>query len=95
MNIVDFIPTGKENRISFVALQEKAGIKEPRELRRLIEKARQKGEPICNDGNGYYHAEYREELDHSIKRMNSRISKQIATKKGLEKAREGLPSVQV
>lgn len=93
MNIIDFIPTGKENRISFEALRGAMGIKDPRRLRGLIEKARQNGEPICNDGNGYYRAEHQEELDRSIKRMGSRISKQIATKKGLEKAREGLPSV--
>ena len=93
MSITDFIPTGKENRISFEALRQAAGFKDPAKLRKVIEKARKEGEPICNDGNGYYRAEFKEDLDRSIKRMGSRISKQIATKKGLEKAREGLPSV--
>ena len=95
MNIIDFIPTGKENRISFAALKEAVGFGDPARLRKAIEKARQEGAPICNDGDGYYLAEFREDLDHSIRRMGSRISKQIATKKGLEKAKEGLPSVRM
>lgn len=93
MNISDFIPTGKENRISFEALRAAAGIKDAGQLRHVIERARKNGAPICNDGDGYYRAEFREDLDRSIRRMGSRISKQIATKRALEKAQEGLPSV--
>lgn len=86
MNIVDFIPTGKENRIALQSLQCATGIRDQAELRRAIHKARCNGEPICNDGNGYFMAEHPEEMMRSIKRMGSRISKQIAAKRGMEKA---------
>lgn len=87
MNVIDFIPTGKENRISFRLLQEATALHSQAELRRAINRARRGGEPICNDGDGYYRAENPGDLDRSIKRYNSRISKQIAAKKGLEKAK--------
>ena len=93
MNIIDFIPTGKENRIALKSLQGATGITDPAELRRAIHKARCSGEPICNDGNGYYLAECSEDLNHSIRRMNSRISKQIAAREGMKKAARKLEAM--
>ena len=86
MNILSYIPTGKVNRISTAVLQDLTGIKDPAELRREIAAARKRGEPICSDGDGYYIAETPEDIERSIRRYNSRISKEIAAKKGLEKA---------
>ena len=86
MNILNFIPTGKENRLTTSALLSATGIKDSAELRREIATARKRGAPICNDGTGYYLAEHPEDLERSIRRMGSRISKQIAAKKGMEKA---------
>lgn len=86
MNIMDFIPTGKENRISFRELKVRSGISDDAAVRKEIRKARDRYEPICNDGNGYYIAEKPEDMMHSIRRMGSRISKNIATKKNMEKA---------
>lgn len=88
MNITTFIPTGKENRISFKELKACSGISDDAAVRRALRIARNNGELICNDGNGYYMAEKPEDLDRSIKRYNSRISKHIATKKSLEKAKQ-------
>ena len=86
MDILNFIPTGKANRLTTAALMNEAGINDSAELRREIAAARKRGEPICNDGDGYYIAECSEDLERSIRRMGSRISKQIAAKKGMEKA---------
>lgn len=86
VNVLDFIPTGKENRLTTRELLHTSGIKDPAELRREIAAARKKGIPICNDGSGYYLAECPDDLERSIRRMGSRISKQIAAKKGMEKA---------
>lgn len=86
MDILRFIPTGKENRLTTAALMNEAGFNDSADLRRAIATARKSGEPICNDGDGYYIAERPEEIERSIRRMGSRISKQIVAKKGLEKA---------
>ena len=55
MNIERFIPEGKENAISREVLATRLGLTD-RQTRKLIEEARDRGELICNDGDGegYY-----------------------------------------
>lgn len=55
MNIERFIPEGKENAVSREVLATRLGLPD-RTVRRLIEEARDRGEMICNDGDGegYY-----------------------------------------
>ena len=55
MNIERFIPEGKENAISREVLARRLGLTD-RQTRKLIEEARDRGELICNDGDGegYY-----------------------------------------
>ena len=55
MNIIDFIPYGKENAITRQKLCEITGLPD-RKVRELIEKARHEGYIIINnqDGKGYY-----------------------------------------
>ena len=55
MNIERFIPEGKENAVSREVLATRLGLPD-RTVRKLIEEARDRGELICNDGNGegYY-----------------------------------------
>lgn len=89
MNLIDLIPTGKENRISTAMLKSITHL-DPAVIRREINKARSDGEPICSDGDGYYYAETPNELNHTIKRMNSRIHKQIRAREGLKKAQRKL-----
>lgn len=55
MNIERFIPEGKENAVSREVLSTRLGLPD-RTVRKLIEDARDRGELICNDGDGegYY-----------------------------------------
>jgi hypothetical protein len=55
MNIERFIPEGKENAIPRSVLAVRLGMTD-RQVRKLIEEARDRGELICNDGDGegYY-----------------------------------------
>ena len=55
MNIVDYIPVGRENAISRKMLSQATGLSD-RIVRGMIEDARIAGEIICNlqDGRGYY-----------------------------------------
>lgn len=55
MNIERFIPEGKENAVSREVLATRLGLPD-RTVRKLIEEARDRGELICNDGDGegYY-----------------------------------------
>ena len=55
MNIAEFIPTGHENAVTREQLVIRLNLTD-REIRRLIEEARDRGELIINDGDGrgYY-----------------------------------------
>lgn len=85
MKISDFILTGEKNAISNkqVAVLAKCT---PREVRRLVEQARQEGEPICSCDNGYFIAETTDELRRMLRKHYHQINTMIATAKGLEHA---------
>lgn len=55
MNIMEFIPVGKENAVSREALRARLNLPD-RAVRLLIQEARERGEVILNDqdGRGYY-----------------------------------------
>lgn len=55
LDISRFIPEGKENAVSREVLATRLGLPD-RTVRKLIEEARDRGELICNDGDGegYY-----------------------------------------
>ena len=55
MNITDYIPFGKENAVDRLFLTSVTGLRD-REVRKLIQSARNRGELILNDqdGRGYY-----------------------------------------
>lgn len=85
MKISDYILTGEKNAISNkqVAVLAKCT---PREIRRLVEQARQEGEPICSCDNGYFIAETADELRRMLRKHYHQINTMIATAKGLEHA---------
>ena len=85
MKISDYIPTGEANAISNkqVAVLAKCT---PREVRRLVEQARQEGEPICSCDNGYFIAETADELRRMLRKHYHQINTMIATARGLEHA---------
>lgn len=73
MNILDFIPVGKENAVTRDQLCAYTGLSD-RINRRLIEIARNEGAIIVNDsdGEGYYISEDPEEIRRQIATNHSR-----------------------
>ena len=73
--IVDYIPTGKENKISRQSLVLCTGLPD-RSVRRLISAARAEGHAIVGDPNGgYYMAETEADVRLLLSELNSRITK--------------------
>ena len=57
-----------------------------REIRTAVNTLRSMGEPVCSDENGYYYAANEQELRHSIRQLDSRITKMAKAKNGLNTA---------
>lgn len=57
-----------------------------REIRTAVNTLRSMGEPVCSDENGYYCAANEQELQHSIRQLDSRIRKIAKAKNGLNTA---------
>ena len=55
MNLIEFIPRGRSNAIAMRELSERLNV-DPRTLRALIQREREKGAPICSDWErgGYF-----------------------------------------
>lgn len=56
------------------------------ELRRMINHLRVDGIPICSTDKGYFYAETEEELQRTIRQLQSRIKKIAHAERGLIKA---------
>lgn len=56
------------------------------ELRKLINRLRRKGIPICSYAAGYYYAKTEEELSHTIRQLLSRSREITAAATGMMKA---------
>lgn len=56
------------------------------ELRTVINAERGKGYPICSTDKGYFYAENKEELQRTIRQLQSRIKKIAHAERGLTKA---------
>lgn len=74
VNVLEFIPRGKENAITRAELVEKIGL-DDRTVRELIHDKRTKGEFIISStsGKGYYLPEKREEMERFINQQKSYI----------------------
>lgn len=74
-SIVDYIPQGRENKISRQSLTMCTGLPD-RSVRRLISEARANGYPIVGDPEGgYYMAESEADVRLLLSELNSRIGK--------------------
>ena len=73
INIVDYIPFGAKNAIKRHTLVDMVGCTD-REVRRMIESARQEGNVILNfsDGKGYFRPERKEEVERYIRQEEAR-----------------------
>lgn len=73
--IVDYIPKGKDNKISRQSLVLCTGLPD-RSVRRLISAAREDGHAIVGDPNGgYYMAENEDDVNLLIAELTSRMNK--------------------
>ena len=66
--------TGKENAV-FSRELERLFSMDGRTLRRKISSLRQDGYPICSDETGYYYAESQKEINATICRLNTLVTK--------------------
>ena len=80
--ILAFIPIGKENAISQRNLALASGLSK-RRVKRCIEEARQRGNPICSGDCGYWIGN-RSDINRTLKRLYSQVKCMQCTIKGLE-----------
>ena len=66
--------TGKENAV-FSRELERLFLMDGRTLRRKISSLRQDGHPICSDETGYYYAENQKEINATICRLNTLVTR--------------------
>ena len=89
--IVNYIPKGKENKISRQSLVLCTGLPD-RSVRRLISAARADGHAIVGDPTGgYYMAETEADVRLLLSELNSRITKLAKCASEVRKKRMGLP----
>lgn len=79
---LSLIPEGAESRITSCEICSLTGIKGS-EVRRIVNRLRERGEPIASDGEGYFIAKTYEELEHTLRQLDSRIN-------AIKRARDGL-----
>lgn len=77
--------TGERNIVSSRELEVAFQIRGP-ELRTIINAERRKCFPICSTDKGYFYAETEEELQRTIRQLQSRIKKIAHAERGLIKA---------
>ena len=73
---------GKENAVSSRELEQRFGIC-GRTVRRIVNRLRQDGHPICSDSTGYYLASNQKEINRTVTRLNELVT-------GVSNARTGL-----
>ena len=61
-----------------------------RNVRKVVEKLRERGEPICMGSKGYYYSTDPTEIERTIKTLLSQASGQLRTAKNLKLAKEKL-----
>ena len=57
-------------------------------VRKLINKLRIEGHPVCSNGNGYFYASKLEEIDATNSHLSGRRKEMLHAEKGLRQAKE-------
>lgn len=78
---------GEQSVVTSRELESAFRIRGP-DLRRIINRLRGDGIPICSSDSGYYYAATEEELQRTIRQLRSRIRKIAHAERGLTKALE-------
>lgn len=84
MNIMDYIPQGRESAVSRQALVDATGLTD-RKVRKLIEVARRNGEIIINLGTGYYTTDELPDLRRQYKANQNRAMAVLVQQKYLRR----------
>lgn len=92
MNILNYIPKGKENAISRTELMHLTGLND-RKNRELIEQLKHQGHLICNLGTGYFIAVTLSEMLSYYKQETKRAMAILHPLKFFKKAIRGLGGV--
>ena len=74
--------TGKDRAIHSGELQQLFCL-DGRTLRRIIHNLRSDGAPICSDQHGYYYADTQAEINHTVSRLNTLVTKISNARTGL------------
>lgn len=74
--------TGKENAVYSKELEDRFDLG-GRSLRRIINKLRQDGNPVCSNCKGYYYAENREDVKKTVRWLNDLVSGVSSASTGL------------
>lgn len=90
MKILDYIPVGRNNAIAMRELSERLNI-DPRTLRALIQRERERGEPICSDWEhgGYFIPANEYEARAYYRQQRSRVKSAKAALNGVIKYLRG------
>lgn len=86
LNLLDFLPEGKENPITSRDLESITNLKGT-QIRAEVNRLRTEGEPIASNGNGYYIATTDEELTATIRNLESRRNAMNRAIEGLTEAK--------
>lgn len=76
---------GEQAAVTSRTLEDTFHIRGP-DLRRIINRLRGEGIPICSFKAGYYYAETEEEVQRSVRQLRSRIKKIAYAERGMTKA---------
>lgn len=90
MKILDYIPVGRNNAIAMRELSKRLNI-DPRTLRALIQRERERGEPICSDWEhgGYFIPANEYEARAYYRQQRSRVKSAKAALNGVIKYLKG------
>ena len=96
MNIMDYIPTGKENAVSREMLVVMTGL-DDRAVRGAIQRLVEKGEPIFSSSShkGYWYSDDIDELERFINEREHRIHTEQKTLSNLKKRLYELKNIKV
>lgn len=81
--VLQMIPETAKGRIHGKEIAQQAGIS-PEKVRKVINKARTSGIPVCADGRGYYIASDVHDVEKTIQAMSGRVDKMVQAINGLE-----------
>ena len=86
INLLDFLPAGKDHKITSRELEEITHLKGS-DIRREVNRLRVAGEPIASDKEGYYIAINAEEITATIRNLQSRRNAMNRAIEGLMEAK--------